>query len=511
MAADIATESPGLGRRLARNVLWNFGGQLWALALAFFTMPYMVGKLGTDAYGLLMTVGIVTNYLWFMDLGLGQATVKYVAEHAARNEWDEVNRILWTSVVSYLVLGSLAALVLVTIAPLCVTSWFQIPVELQDEALSVFDLSAIGFIIGMVNNAPASIAKALQRFDIVNKIAVGVGTTQTLLTIVLLASGYSVSQVVAGNVIVATVSLTLNARIARRLLPRSTLPSWNQSTFRKLVRFGGYTILEDIVNPLLTTWEKVILANQLSATMVSYYMVPFNILTRLLLIPGAVGNALFPLLSGFHGTGLNDKGSEISIRGARYIAIVLLPIVLMMVWFGEEFLTVWMGKEFATHGFPALQILSVAMFVHSLAFTPFNLLRAAGRPEITMFVRLVQLPLYLPLTFIVVQKSGLTGAAGAYLVYRSLDTVLLWVAAVRVGGGSLTRIMHEIPWRTALVSIMLVAVVGVVSQYLKTTHSVTILAMKLGIVLAGTWLVAWFWEINGEERGLLMLQMRSVK
>ena len=148
-----------LSWRLVRNILWNFGGQIWGLSLAIVTTPYIVHKLGSDAYGLLMTVGIVTNYFWFMDLGLGQATVKYVAEHAARKEWDEVNRVFWTSFLAYSVLGTLAALSIAAIAPLCVKHWFQIPLAFQPTALTVFYLSAIGFIAGMINNAPASIPR----------------------------------------------------------------------------------------------------------------------------------------------------------------------------------------------------------------------------------------------------------------------------------------------------------------------------------------------------------------
>src|SRR5271157_6241970 len=126
---DKGSPTPLLNWRLVRNILWNFGGQIWGPSLAIVTTPYIVHKLGTDAYGLLMTVGIVTNYFWLMDLGLGQATVKYVAEHAVRKERDEVSRIFWTSFLAYSVLGTLAALSIAAIVPLCVKHWFQIPLD----------------------------------------------------------------------------------------------------------------------------------------------------------------------------------------------------------------------------------------------------------------------------------------------------------------------------------------------------------------------------------------------
>ena len=56
------------GKLIGRNAFWNFGGQAWAVALAFFTTPYVVHNLGADSYGLLMTVGVVTSYFAFSDL-----------------------------------------------------------------------------------------------------------------------------------------------------------------------------------------------------------------------------------------------------------------------------------------------------------------------------------------------------------------------------------------------------------------------------------------------------------
>src|SRR2546428_11138628 len=128
----------GPGVRLARNVVWNFGGQGWSLVLALGFTPYIVHRLGTDAYGLLITVGIVTDYFWFMNLGLGQATVKYLAEHAAAEDWEQVRRIFWASAIVYVVLGSLAALGIVAAGSFLVDRWLTISPELHAVASSLF-------------------------------------------------------------------------------------------------------------------------------------------------------------------------------------------------------------------------------------------------------------------------------------------------------------------------------------------------------------------------------------
>jgi len=52
---------------LVRNVFYNFISQSWFLILAFITIPYIVRKLGTDAYGILSLVGVVLGYFAFLN------------------------------------------------------------------------------------------------------------------------------------------------------------------------------------------------------------------------------------------------------------------------------------------------------------------------------------------------------------------------------------------------------------------------------------------------------------
>jgi O-antigen/teichoic acid export membrane protein len=431
--------SPSLGIRFVRNVLWNFGGQLWSLGLAFFTTPYIVHRLGTDAYGLLMTVGIMTSYLWFMDLGLGGASVKYIAEHAARNEWDEVRRILWSSWIAYLFLGALAATVLVLITPLAVYRWFRIPPELQESAVAVFHLSALGFLVGMLNNAPAAIPRALQRFDIVNRISILIGTLQTLLAVGLLALGYSVRAVVAGNLAVAVLSLGIHVGVARRLFPQWGRPRLEAGILRRLIRFGGWLTVSSLAGPILVHLEKIILAHQISTAAVAYYTVPYSLVSRFWILSGAFSGALFPLFSSLHGSGFHTTVVDLNARVTRIVALLLLPLVIFCVVFGRDFLEFWMGPDFAARSTGALQILAIAMLVNAIAWSPYVMLQASGRPDLTAKFHLAELVVHLPLTLVFVRLWGVTGAALAWFFRVALDTSLIYGAAIR---------LYRLDWRS---------------------------------------------------------------
>ena len=390
------------GKLIGRNAFWNFGGQAWAVALAFFTTPYVVHNLGADSYGLLMTVGVVTSYFAFSDLGLGQATIKYVAEHAARQEWKDITKIFWTSVACYVICGGIAAIVLVIITPLLIHRLFRIPPELQETAVRVFYVSAAAFMAGMINSAPTSICRGLQRFDIANKVSILVVTVQTVLTVGVLAAGYSVYAVVLSNLAVGVVALIVNSVIAVRLVPELRSPSADTATLRKLAGFGGFFAISALVVPFLGHVEKLIIANWISIGAVTYYTIPFNVAAKLLIIPGAVIPALFPLFSSLKGSGGTKLGVDVYLRTSRYMVLMLMPIVLALVLVGEEFLELWLGPEFARQSAAPLQVLAVAMLLYGPGWNSFNLIQARARPDLTARFHVAELVIHIPTTFLCV-------------------------------------------------------------------------------------------------------------
>lgn len=420
--------------RVNRNVAWNFTGQFWTFGITFLATPFIARGLGTGGYGVLVTLGVVTNYVWFMDLGLGQATVKYVAEHAGQHEWEEVARVFWTSLLGFLLMGGIAAGIMLIIAPLCVREWFRIPVELQPDALLAFRLSAASLFLGMLNFGASSTLRGLQRFDIVNKVNMLVGTAQPFLTVGLLWLGFTLPAVVLGTTVITAAALVVNLVCVQRLLPLLGGPVWSSTVFRRLVRFGGYLAGSTLLVPILVNLEKLILANRLSIAAVAYYMVPHNFTSRLGIIPSAYASALYPAFSSLHGSGQGERTAELNEQATRSIFLLFYPVALFLLVFGTQFLELWMGEEFAVEGAVALQILVLATFINAFAWTPHFLLQASGRPDITLWLYTAELAVTVPTTILAIGAWGIEGAAIAWLVRVTLDTVLAWWAVSRVVG-----------------------------------------------------------------------------
>src|SRR5690349_13445671 len=97
------------GARFVKNVLWNWTGVAAALASGFVISPYLIRKLGAEAYGIWAISLALIEYYYFLDLGFRSATVKYVAHYWATKEPAKLNEVINTSIAYS---GVMAALIL---------------------------------------------------------------------------------------------------------------------------------------------------------------------------------------------------------------------------------------------------------------------------------------------------------------------------------------------------------------------------------------------------------------
>src|SRR5579862_1843988 len=93
------------------EILKNVGSGWFALGInvlvGMFLSPYILHRLGDEAFGLGILMLSVTGYYGLFDLGIRSSTVRYVAKYSATNERDELNRLISTAMFSYSLIGLL--------------------------------------------------------------------------------------------------------------------------------------------------------------------------------------------------------------------------------------------------------------------------------------------------------------------------------------------------------------------------------------------------------------------
>src|SRR6266536_6505693 len=121
------------GRRLARNTLWNLGGNLAPLLVAFFCIPPIVKALGTSRFGILTLVWALIGYATVFDFCLGGALTQLVATRLGSDEQQDVPDLVWTSQLMMLFLGFVGTAVLGLLSGWLARHVLHVPAGLEGE------------------------------------------------------------------------------------------------------------------------------------------------------------------------------------------------------------------------------------------------------------------------------------------------------------------------------------------------------------------------------------------
>jgi O-antigen/teichoic acid export membrane protein len=420
------------GSLLARNTLFNLIGQGLPLVVAVVTIPFIIQGLGVDRFGLLSLAWVVLGYFAIFDLGLGQATTKFVAGALGKGEEDQIPRIVWTAVTIQAFFGLLGAIILVSLTPPLVERLLNIPPELIKEAKDTFYLLSLSIPVVLVSSSFRGVLEAAQRFDLVNIVRAPSSTLTYLLPLVGLFLGFNLPGIISLILIVRLAELSVFVVLSIRIAPRLKRYSGTLALFPRLFSFGGWVTVTGIVVPILVYSDHFLIGSILSIDMVTFYAAPYKIVASLLIIAGSLTMTLFPAFSALEGVEDRPRLGFLFARAVKYVLLVLGPVVLLIALFAGDLLRLWLGADFAAKSTVVLQLLAIGILINSLAHIPFALLRGVGRPDLPAKFHLIQLPLYLGILWFSLHQWGIAGAAFAWTLRATLDALLLFVAAIKV-------------------------------------------------------------------------------
>jgi O-antigen/teichoic acid export membrane protein len=208
---------------------------------------------------------------------------------------------------------------------------------------------------------------------------------------------------------------------AWRFLPIVPSLLFDGGRARELFSYGGWISVTNIVAPVLTTFDRLLIGALLSLQAVTYYTVPSNLVSRMLIFPGALSTSLFPRYSRSECL----EGKQLADRALLFIVAVTTSITVAGMTLLPLFLTYWISPEFSRHSSTVGIILMGGFWIHGLAFIPFGLLQGQGRPDVTAKLHLLELPFFLLVLWGGIHWLGVAGAALAWSLRVTADALLL--------------------------------------------------------------------------------------
>lgn len=482
--------------QLAKNTIWNMVGQVLPLAIAVVSIPRLVHGLGTARFGILTLAWAVTGYFSVFDLGLGRALTKLVAERLGTPRADEIPDYVNSGLAFMVLLGFAGAVVLAALSKILSTAVFNIPAGSEGETTAVIRILAASLPFVILTAGLRGVLEAYHRFPALNTVRIGVGAANYLVPLLLLPFTTNLAWLVAALFITRAIGTFIHFYLCRQELPAVTIGQrFGKTQMKELLSFGGWMTVSNIVGPLLVYVDRFLIGIFASMAAVSYYTTPYEMATKLWLVPAALTGVLFPA---FSTSFVQDRARALRLyhRGLRYMFLGLFPVVLMATALAPLGFKLWLGSDFAVRSAPVFQWLVIAVFINCLANIPFAYLQALGRPDLTAKFHLLELPVYAAFLIFAIQRYGTMGAAVAWFVRIVIDSVLLFSAAHRKEAN-----ISAAELNLCFAALALLAIAAALSP------RVSVASVYAGLTSVVFIFAAWRWGLRSEERHLLLSRL----
>lgn len=432
---------------LARNSLFSIAGSVVPVLITVVTLPFLLSTIGAERYGALALCWLILIYAAQVLSGIGTAITHNVAraEDDKAVERDTMASGIATALVVSPLIGVLASIV----ALVFFGQYFQVSETVGSELSASIWLIGLGSFVSGLSRVCNGALVGKERFATAS-IAAMVSNGGLPLLALAFSQVFGPSMVVLLWASLLAYSLGLLILLAdlwqSQLRMGPLTVSWNQS--KSLLQFGFWIMATAVIAPLLLTLDRMVIGAQLGAVAVAAYTIPFQIISRLQLVPQSVINVLFPRLS----VNVGDKARRMAFLYSIAMTAFFAPIIVGLIYLIEPLLQLWLGENLDPQSVKVGLWLLLAFYVTAIEHTMVVFLQSQGHGSSVAKFKFAEIIPYVAVLLYCADAYGLMGVAGAFLVRRILEA-LLFVA--KSGFGSFTFWKTQIPTTIGLIIAML--------------------------------------------------------
>ncbi|UVW29930.1 oligosaccharide flippase family protein [Massilia sp. H6] len=407
---------PQLSLNLVRNAWSNLLGAAIPALVMLATVPLVVKGLGQAGFGVYALVTAIVGYFAVIDINLTAGSVKYIAEHRARGDHDQVVETLSFGLLIYAALGLLGALGLLLTARWLITAVFAVPPALEPEAVSTLRLAAVGFVAGQLQVYLNSVPQSLMRYDISARVEMVFGTLVPLASVGVLLLGHGLFELVLLRVAASSVHCLVLWRAILRLLPGFRW-RWPRARVRaELLSFSAYSCMARLATLSYVHADKLIIGALAGVSALAYFTVAATLANRVLGLSFRLSGVLFPAASALAASGELVRLDRLYLKATRYVVYLNAAILVLVAVFAYQILLYWMNEDFARHGALVLAVMALAQFVDSLTSLPSLVNDGMGHPRVSGLFAMARALAGLGIVYAGVAAWGIDGAAWGHLL-----------------------------------------------------------------------------------------------
>lgn len=410
--------------QLKRNILANFGGNIWTAVISLAFIPLYIRFMGIEAYGLVGFFATLQAMFFLLDLGLSTTLNRELAGLSAQQDkGQEMRDLVRTLEVIYWAVAAVIGVAVLALAPLIAHRWLQAkqlsPAAVQQAIMTMGLVITFQWPFSFYSGG----LRGLERQVLLNSITVGMVTLRGVGAVLILwLVSPTIQAFFTWQVAISVLQTSLVALFLWRSLPKMGIPANFQGQLLwRIWRFAGGMSGITLSALILTQLDKVILSNLLTLEMFGYYTLAGVIGNGLYVFISPVFNAVFPRLSALAAVGDTETLKRLYHSSSQLMAVLILPLAAVVALFSFDMLLLWTGNaETARNAAPIVSMLVIGTALNGLMNLPYALQLAHGWTSLGLRINTFLILTLVPAIFFMATHYGAVGGAAVWVALNGI-------------------------------------------------------------------------------------------
>lgn len=465
--------------------------------------PFMLRMMGQAEYGLYSLAASVIAYLTVLDLGFGNAIIRYTAKYRAEEKLQEQYEMFGMFLRLYLCIGVIAFLIGLGL-------YFNVD-RMFGNTMSNDELSQMRIMMMLMSfnlaftfplSVFGSIISAYENFVFQKLVNIVRVLLNPLMMIVLLLLGYKALAMVVVTTVFNLITLLVNCWYCfYKLHIKIYFSRFRWEFFKEVSIYSFWIFLNAIMDRIYWSTGQFILGIYRGTEAVAVYAVAIQLKQMFYMFSTAISGVFLPKVTAMITKGgSEEKVSDLFIRTGRIQYIIMAYVLSAFILFGRPFIRLWAGVNY-----DAAYLITLILFVPTLI----PLIQNLG---IIILQARNQLK-FRSLLILIVSVLSLLGAIPMAQIYGGIGCAIVTSLAVFIGHGILLNVYYQkkinlnicLFWREIVRMTFVpvcVLLLGFLVLYFIPIQSVSQLLLA-GIIFSVFFIpLFWFFSMNQYERNL---------
>ena len=333
------------------GVILSYIAMVFEVLSTLLLTPFIIRDLGEAEYGVYKLSASIVAYLLLLDLGVGNAVIRYAAKFRANNDEASVCKFLGITTIYYLIIGIIVILLgvgLVALFPYLFNKGLTIEETILGQKLLVIAIVNAGITLSTAGYA--NIIIAYEKFALSKGISIFSIIIKIVLTFILLKLGMGSMGIMLVQLLItifARAIYILYVFVDLKLKP--VFKGVNRSFIKEVFGYSSLILLQMIATQINASLDQILIGALVggAAAIIGIYSIGIQIIQYFQSIGSAFTGVLMPgVVKMVEKEATPNELCAEMIRIGRIIFMGLGLIFVVFSVFGKQFIILWAGSGY---------------------------------------------------------------------------------------------------------------------------------------------------------------------